>query len=96
MAGKALKLTVDIYDQPMGDGRDAPVERRTRGEVFQARDQSEYDRLVRIGAAVDPEEEQRLEQQRLQARRDQLERDRAALDAELKQVRGEQQPAKRG
>jgi hypothetical protein len=41
-----LKLTASIYDQAQSDDREPGDVRYTRGDVFEARNQAEYDRLI--------------------------------------------------
>jgi hypothetical protein len=78
-----LELIVDSYSSPSSRDADAVLIPRTRGERFEPLDAQERDRLLEIGAAVDPEEAQKQREEALQAERDQIEARRAALDAEL-------------
>lgn len=80
---KTLKLLVASYDQPQSRERDTDYTPRRRGEVFDAIDQAEYDRLTSIGAALDPDEAQKQEYARLEAERTRLEAQRADIDAQL-------------
>jgi hypothetical protein len=54
--GDTLRLLADSYEQPQAD--DKPSERHlveyTKGDVFDALSDAEYDRLTEIGAAIDP------------------------------------------
>lgn len=84
MAGKlTLKLLASVFDQAQDDSRDPDLKRYVQGDVFEARDQAEYDRLIAADAAVDPEREQELKRQDLERRRAALEAERAQLDAQL-------------
>jgi hypothetical protein len=88
MASKlTLKLLVDSYDQytDPADPRKG-FEPRTKGDVFEARDQAEYDRLTEIGAALDPQKAQEAERGRLEAERTRLEAEKAKLDEQLKEL----------
>lgn len=80
-----LRLVADIYDQPQewGQGRDAPTNRITKGQVFEPLHAQERDRLIEQGAAEDPEEQQRKAEAELNARRAQLDAERAELDAQI-------------
>lgn len=92
MASKKLnlQLMVGLYDQPdlNKDGEFDPVRgtltRRTRGEVFEARSQAEYDRLIGAGAAVDPDTAAEEEAARLRTRLTELEDERASTDAQIR------------
>jgi hypothetical protein len=78
-----LELIVDSYSSPSSREPDAPTIPRTKGQQFEPLDAQERDRLIEIGAAVDPQEAQQRREADLQAEREQVEARRAALDAEL-------------
>lgn len=87
MAKLTLKLTANVYFQAQSDDPNPLVPPKlvqfTRGDVFEARSQEEYDRLIAAEAAVDPEREQERQAQELRDRRDRLEAEKAQLDAQL-------------
>lgn len=96
-----LRLLVDSYDQPVSDDRRLtpggillPPETvpRTKGELFEPRDQAEYDRLTELGAAEDPEQAEQRARQELERRRQEIEVERERLDAELSRL-DDQDPA---
>lgn len=78
-----LKLTASIYDQAQSDDRDPATVRYTRGDIFEARNQAEYDRLIDADAAVDPDKAIEQEQADLRARREALEAEQQRIDAAL-------------
>jgi hypothetical protein len=84
--GKKLRLLVDSYDQPQeGHTRADPNLRAlSRGDIFEARSDAEYDRLVEIGAALDPEEDLRRRRDAAEAQAQRLrdEADRLSEEAE--------------
>ena len=86
---KNLQLTVGLYDQPQldKDGNFDPLKgqtvRRTQGEVFEAQSPQEYDRLVSIGAAIDPDKAKASEVEKLRARLAELESERQATEVAL-------------
>lgn len=79
MADLTLKLQVDSYDQPSKDEDGDPTP-RTRGEVFDANDKREYDRLIEIGAANDPAKAVEQERAEIEERLRALEAQRADLN----------------
>src|SRR4051812_42850964 len=86
---KKLKLTVGHYDQPKldKDGNFDPQKgvttRRTLGQTFEAQSDEEYDRLLSIGAAVDPDKAAEEEATRLRNRLTELEEERRTTEAQL-------------
>jgi hypothetical protein len=83
-----LKLLADSFEQrlPDKDGRitsDSELRPYSKGDMFEANSQEEYDRLIESGAAVDPEKEQQRQTAELQARREALEAEQARIDAQL-------------
>lgn len=78
-----LELIVDSYSSPSSRDAGAVLIPRTKGDLFEPLDAQERDRLIEIGAAVDPEEAQKRREAELQAEREQVEARRAQLDAEL-------------
>lgn len=93
MAKLTLKLLASVYDQAQSDDRNPDTVRYTRGDVFDARNQAEYDRLIEADAAVDPEKEQERQRAELEARREALEAERARLDEQLKSVKADEKSA---
>lgn len=90
MAGKLnLQLTVGQYDQPVldTDGNFDPLRgdlaHHERGDTFEAQSQAEYDRLISIGAAIDPDKAKASEAERLRARLTELDAERAQTEAQL-------------
>lgn len=89
MAKLKLQLTVGHYDQPQldADGNFDPLrgstERFVQGDTFEAQSQAEYDRLISIGAAVDPDKAKASEAERLRARLAELETERQQTEAQL-------------
>jgi hypothetical protein len=83
MADKlTLKLTATVYDQPDKDDPNdlTKVTTRREGDVFQATSRAEYDRLIEIGAALDPNAYADQERERLQAELDRIQAQKAVLD----------------
>jgi hypothetical protein len=76
-----LRLTASIYDQAQSDDVNPATKRYVRGDVFEARNQDEYDRLVNAGAAVDPDKELADESAKLEARQAQLQQELASLES---------------
>ena len=86
---KKLQLTVGLYDQPNldADGNFDPLKgtttRRVQGDVFEAQSPQEYDRLISIGAAVDPDKANAAEAEKLRARLAELETERQQTEVKL-------------
>jgi hypothetical protein len=59
------------------------------GEVFEANSQEEYDRLIDIGAALDPDEAQKQEKAQLDERLAALDAEKAQLDDRRKAIQAE-------
>lgn len=80
--GKTLRLLVDSYDQPQeGHSRENPsLVTYSRGDVFEARTDAEYDRLVEIEAALDPQEDLKRRKEAAQAEADRLREEAAQLE----------------
>lgn len=81
-----LRLIADSYDQLRKDEPGARVDQRRKGDLFEPRDQAEYDRLTSLGVAEDPEQAQQRAREELDRRREQLEAEKDRLEAELAQV----------
>lgn len=84
--GKTLRLLVDSYDQRVSSDRDADLLPRRKGDLFEARNQAEYDRLTALGVAEDPDQVQEEAREELERRREALEAERARIDEELGRV----------
>lgn len=85
---KKLQLTVGHYDQPqLKDGEfdreKGLTVRRSQGDVFEAQSQDEYDRLIGLGAAVDPDKAKASEAEKLRARLSELDAERRQTEAQL-------------
>lgn len=94
MAKHTLKLLADSYEQrqPNESGRitrDSDTRSYSKGEVFEAHSQEEYDRLTAAGAALDPKAAQEAEAEDLRRRQAQLEAESERLAAELESVEGQ-------
>jgi hypothetical protein len=80
-----LKLLVDSYDQPQKG--DKPSERHlepiSKGQLFEPVSDAERDRLVAIGAALDPKEAAEKAQADAQAEVDRLKAQQEALEAQI-------------
>jgi hypothetical protein len=93
MSKLTLKLLAHVFNQRVNDDpKSDETVQRVKGDVFDARDQGEYDRLVSSGAAVDPDKEHELRKAELERRQAQLEAERAQIDAQLKDVAAEAKP----
>lgn len=92
MAKLLLKLQVAQMDQPVldKDGGFDPLKGATKrinkGDIFEALDQEQYDRLIEAGAAQDPEKAAEQERKDLEVRRSALEAEQARIDAQLAQT----------
>lgn len=89
MAKQSLKLMVGLYDQPQLD-RDGNFDRekgtlirRRQGETFDAQSPEEYDRLIALGAAVDPDKANAAEAETLRARLAELDAERHETEVRL-------------
>lgn len=93
MAKLTLKLTANVYFQAQSDDPNPLVPPKlvqfTKGDVFEARNRAEYDRLIEAGAAIDPQKAQEQAAADLRARREALETERAQLDAQLASLPGD-------
>lgn len=97
MAAKlTLKLLASVYDQAQSDDPNPATKRYVRGDVFEARNQEEYDRLIGAEAALDPEVAQQQELEAIEARKAALEAEKAQLDERLKAARADEKSAKQG
>jgi multidrug efflux pump subunit AcrA (membrane-fusion protein) len=90
-AKKTLKLLATVYNQPHPDHPDDPnrLIPRSEGETFEANSQEEYDRLIDIGAALDPDEAQKQEKAQLDERLAALDAEKAQLDDRRKAIQAE-------
>jgi hypothetical protein len=95
--GDTLVLTVDSYDQigpdddPRGGVRDLTT--YSRGDSFKAASAQEYDRLIEIGAAVDPAKENERQREEAEQRIAALEAERARIEADLEAANAEADPS---
>lgn len=93
--GDKLILAVDSYDQPQKD--DTPQVRKlvtySRGDVFEAVSDEEYDRLIEIEAAIDPSKENERQREEAEQRLAALESEREALEARIEAAQAEGDPS---
>lgn len=95
--GDKLVLTVDSYDQigPDDDVRGGirDLTTYTRGDTFEARSDQEYDRLIEIGAAVDPTKENERQREEAEQRIAALEAERERIEADLEAANADADPS---
>lgn len=93
---KKLRLLADYYSQPQKDDR--PERRslvdRSKGEIFEPVDQAEYDRLVEIGAAEDPDEVRRRAREDAERRLEELKAEQDRIEQEIKGASAARAPEK--
>lgn len=93
---KKLVLTVDSYDQPQKDDDPSGVrslKALSRGDSFEPVTDAEYDRLVEIGAAVDPQKQNEDAKAEAEQRIAALEAEKAQLEDQIESAQADADPS---
>ena len=89
---KKLTLLAESYEQPNPPqgwqyGQPLPTTPHEKGDTIQPRNDEEYQRLVDLGVAEDPDERNKREREQAQQRLEALEAERQQLDEQIKAQR---------